>query len=75
MPKPVFKLDNWCIVNVCGSLRAAGRVYGNPKFHDGEEIITSEVLEIDEGCAELETKNSVYILGEAASPKGNEYVQ
>jgi hypothetical protein len=54
---PVMRLENW---RVDGD-RVRGQVYGNPKFDEGEMVITSPIQLIDGN--RLKTLNSTYVLG------------
>jgi len=62
------KLENWVIlVNVLtGDKHARGNVYGNPKFVDGLEIVTSPIQKFEktDGKGKITTKNTIYHLGE-----------
>jgi len=66
-----MRLENWKIVyrpmSMVGikiPLYACGNVYGNPKFKDGTDILTSKIKEYDEKNKTITTRNSVYQLGE-----------
>ena len=65
--KPTYRLENWAIAQVFGTLRASGNVYARSDMAEGEFIFTSRVLEIDEAVNKLETCNSIYILGKKAA--------
>ena len=39
-----------------------GRVYGHPKFYDGELVTTSPVMMIDFHAGVAETMNTIYML-------------
>jgi hypothetical protein len=54
---PAMRLENW---QVDGD-RVRGQVYGNPKFYEGEMVITSPIQSID--GHRLKTLNSTYVLG------------
>ena len=51
-------MTNWQIVGWFGQERQNGRVYGQPRFEDGHEIITSEIVRQDGN--EIETRNTIY---------------
>lgn len=56
-PKPII-LENWFRYGT--SLH--GNVYGHPRFHDGDEVTTSEVVELLEDIGVAKTRNTVYVL-------------
>lgn len=54
----MMRLDNWYYFNGCIS----GEIYGNPKFEDGDRVLTSPVVEVDGWLARTRS-GSEYILG------------
>ena len=83
--KPTARLDKWSVIQLEGSTRYLGIVSGHPKLKDGEEIFTSalirkfqdgeEVIPADAtpGQWRIETKNTIYILGEPDSELAVKY--
>ncbi len=64
------KLENWIVLtDLFGEKHLQGDVYGNPRFEDGLNIITSPVQKFDEKEMKVTTKNTVYYLGEPLSEK------
>lgn len=69
--KPTYILQDWAIISQPSSpyqapelwpTRLKGRVFGNPKFNDGEDIVTSLIVsKIDDET--YETNNTVYKVG------------
>lgn len=51
--------------------RASGHVYGDPRFTDGTEIVTSEIVFLgrENGHHVLRTRNTTYALGEMEKPR------
>lgn len=57
------RLENWRFIQadlICG------QVYDDPRFTDGEVIVTSRVASLDEKTGEATTKNTQYQLGKRA---------
>jgi len=78
--KPTARLDKWCVIRLGdGKKRFLGVVSGHKKLKDGEEIFTSEVIKEYQDGEEViapdavpgtwwvETRNTVYTLGEPSS--------
>ena len=67
--KQTAKLDKWATVVIVGELRYAGTVSDHPKIEDGTLIYTSKVERVYEkdGVPMVETRNTVYTLGEFSS--------
>jgi len=64
MSKPYGgRIENW-YVNTLGSV--SGNLYNDPmqRWDEGERIVTSYIVKLDEELANLETRNTVYDLGE-----------
>jgi len=64
MSKPYGgRIENW-YVNTLGSI--SGNLYDDPRqrFNEGAFIDTSYVVKLDEELANLETRNTVYDIGE-----------
>jgi len=64
MSKPYGgRIENW-YVNSLGSV--SGKLYNDPmqRWDEGESIVTSYIVKLDEELANLETRNTVYDLGE-----------
>lgn len=62
MEKKIFELKDWYLSRH-GSYRIGhGRVYGNPKFADGERIRTSDIagFELEEDALLITTRKSIY---------------
>lgn len=59
-------LKEWSIVMLGGKVYIVGKVYNDIKgrFNDGDEIRTSQVLKADFVNGVIETRNSVYHLGD-----------
>ena len=57
------RLEDWTLLG-SGSLH--GKVYGNPRFEDGEYILTSQVQTLDLEGKKARTVNTEYELGEPA---------
>jgi len=61
--KPRVRLENWWLL--AGGF--AGICYGHPKHLDGTLVYTSQIVDLDiipSKGAEIETRNTVYLLGE-----------
>ena len=66
MNEKEYRLENWEIRCQGGSIPkayATGIVYDNPKFPDGTEIVTSQIVEMEIEQGYIKTLNSKYILG------------
>lgn len=64
--KPKVILENWSI----NGKSLTGNAYGHPDFEEGEEVRTSSAEKLPKNPKRgdvIETKNSVYTLGEAYS--------
>ena len=59
-------LKEWSIVMLGGKVYIVGKVYNDIKgrFNDGDEIRTSQILKADFVNGVVETRNSVYHLGD-----------
>jgi hypothetical protein len=68
--KPVVRMENWAIYP---GQRLSGRVYGHPRFFNGDGIITSPIIRSTGIGAQVtgrttyggvvETLNTIYVLG------------
>lgn len=60
-----MKLENWALAIVHdNTFRLQGNVYGNPKFPDGNSVMTSEVESLTHNNEVVTLSGSVYELGE-----------
>ena len=69
-----MKMENWCVCSTdndpylapeCVLKKLRGNVYGNPKFGEGDLIVSSPLVELDLKENRAVTKSgSVYELGE-----------
>lgn len=66
-----MKLEDWAVFNG----RVAGRVFGNPRFKDGESIITSPIVDIDFQTMIVQTKTNTYSLGESRASRETIYAK
>lgn len=66
------RLEDWTLLGN-GSLH--GKVYGNPRFEDGEYIITSLVQSLDLEGKKAQTRNTEYELGEPATHTDTYYAK
>lgn len=65
--KQKARLENWLTFKgIDGKLHMQGKVYGHPRFDDGEFIYTSEIVKVDTIKKIAETLNTHYTLGVAA---------
>jgi len=64
MSKPYGGIIEGWHINTLGSI--SGRLYNDPmqRWDEGESITTSYIVKIDEKLNHLETRNTVYDLGE-----------
>jgi len=68
MKKQTAHLDKWSSIQLGdGHVRYLGVVTGHPTLPEGEEIFTSPVIQVLEEGKRVETKNTVYTLGEPSS--------
>lgn len=58
--KPQARLEDW-FVGPHDLLY--GKVYGHPKFKDGEAVVTSRVVTFDPATGTATTRNTNYLLG------------
>lgn len=54
------RIENW---RIAFGDQIVGQVYGDPRFEDGEIIVTSSVVRWDHTTGKVYTKNSGYELG------------
>jgi hypothetical protein len=69
-PKQSAHLDKWSTIQLGdGHVRYLGIVTGHPTLPEGEEIFTSPVVDVreEDGIKIVETRNTVYTLGEPSS--------
>jgi hypothetical protein len=72
--KPSVKLERWAVVNLNSrgyqALRPGnllvGRAFGHQRIEKGKFIFTSPIVRVDTQQRIVETKNTVYSLGEAS---------
>ena len=72
--KPSVKLEHWAVVNLnSGGYQAlrpgnllVGRAFGHQRIEKGKFIFTSPIVHVDTQQRIVETKNTVYSLGEAS---------
>ena len=73
--KPTVKLEDWAVVPVpnSGSYQAlrpgsllVGRVFGHQRIEMGKFIFTSPIVHVDAQQGIVETRNTLYSLGEAS---------
>ena len=62
--KPTARLDKWATITLYDELRYCGIVSGHRKLSEGEEIFTSKVEKISDDGKTVETRNTIYTLGE-----------
>lgn len=68
--KPVVKLEEWAVVTTSDeftppemqSISLNGKVYGHPRFQDGEIVTTSSIHNVK--GKRVATQNTIYELGE-----------
>ena len=66
--KPIVRIENWRVIKLRGKPRLYGDVCGHPRTGDEKSVVTSHILEIDEGLSKAETRNTIYLLGAKAQP-------
>jgi len=66
--KPTVRIENWRLINLRGKPRLYGDVCGHPRTGHEKGVVTSHILEIDEGLSKAETRNTIYLLGAKAQP-------
>jgi hypothetical protein len=84
MPKPLVMIENWAVVK--GGSRVAyqqlqpgniltGKVYGHARLPDAKPIYTSPILNVDVPNLIVETRNTLYQLGQVSEDyrKSGEY--
>jgi hypothetical protein len=84
MPKPMVTIENWAVVK--GGSRVAyeqlqpgniltGKVYGHDRMPDAQPIYTSAIISIDLPTRVVETRNTLYRLGQVSEDyrKSDEY--
>lgn len=59
-------IEDWEVVNYFGCERLAGKCFGHPKFPQGHDIFTSQIVKMDVEAGWVETMNTVYKLGKKA---------
>jgi hypothetical protein len=64
--KPTVRIENWRLINFRGKPRLYGDVCGHPRTGHEKAVVTSHILEIDEGLSKAETRNTIYLLGAKA---------
>lgn len=62
MSKPQVKIDNWRIIGEA----LFGEVQGHPRFAQGQFVRTSRIASVDREKGEVETQNTIYLLGKEA---------
>lgn len=75
MQKPFVTLENWAVVesalgrgyqNLQPGKLLTGHVFGHAKLPDKKFIYTSAIVSVDRSRGMVETRNTVYHLGEAS---------
>ena len=76
MAKPLVTIENWSAVRV-GTYLAyqeleegcllTGRVFGHSKLPDQKLVFTSPILSVDEAAGTVETRNTMYSLGQPSA--------
>jgi hypothetical protein len=80
MSKPMVMIENWAVVRsgayaayeqlVPGNI-LTGKVFGHEKMPDGKAIFTSPIISVDSNQGIIETRNTLYQLGEASEDYQN----
>jgi hypothetical protein len=80
MSKPIVAIENWAVVR-SGAYVAyealepgnilTGKVFGHDRLPDEKSIFTSPIIRIDNGACLVETRNTVYRLGEPSDDYKN----
>lgn len=69
------KLENWCIITrtgnpfqapETGTVCMVGEVFGDSRFPDGSRVTTGTLMKLDLENMVMETKRTIYELGEMA---------
>ena len=64
------RLENWRVYKYIAWEIAEGDIYNDTRWADGTRVYTSEVKSISEDKTQLQTQNTLYVLGQpAAEPK------
>jgi hypothetical protein len=80
MAKPIVTIKNWAVVR-SGAYVAyetlqpgnvlTGKVFGHARLPDAKSIYTSSIISVDNGKCTVETRNTIYRLGEASEDYKN----
>jgi hypothetical protein len=79
MSKPTVFIDDWAVVRsgayVAYEELQVGNVFGHERLPDAKSIFTSPIIRVDVSQGTVETRNTVYQLGEASEEykKSDEY--
>jgi hypothetical protein len=80
MSKPMVMIESWAVVR-SGAYAAyeelepgnilTGKVFGHDKMPDGKSIFTSPIISVDSNQGIIETRNTLYQLGDASEDYQN----
>jgi hypothetical protein len=63
MNNQIPRLEEWHLVGGPGGRVLVGKVYGHPRFSDGEQVTTTLVEDFNLATKRASTRNTVYDLG------------